>query len=144
MAPKRRRTDNEPHVRLTRWLRAQTACVEGLEIRSSPGGLGLFATRDFVPGDIIGGLPEQAILDPEAVLATDPVAIRALKLGATEPFAFWLALAGMAQDEDCHFYAYLAACPREAPDPCAWSAAQRKLLAGTPVAAQVRIQKCLP
>ena len=88
MAPKKRQratSDDEP-VRLTRWLRIQSACVEGLEIRHSPGGLGLFVARVFAP-DIIGGLLRQAILDPETVLATDPVAIRALKLGATEQSA---------------------------------------------------------
>jgi hypothetical protein len=77
------------------------------------------------------------------VLKTSAVAVRALKLGATEPFAFWLALADISQDESSPFHAYLAACPTEAPDPCSWSAEHRRLLDGTPLAAQVESQRSL-
>eukprot|EP00962_Isochrysis_galbana_P039713 scaffold14284_cov101-Isochrysis_galbana.AAC.4 len=131
------------HARLTQWLRSQSAHLDGLEIRASPSGCTLFASRAFAPGDVIGGLPTQAILDPEALLKTSAVAVRALELGATEPFAFWLALADMATDETSPFHPYLAACPAEAPDPCSWPAEQRRLLDGTPLAAQVHSQRAL-
>ena len=145
----KRRRDGEAdvasrHAALTRWLRAQGAEMRGLMIRTAPGGgSALYAHTDFSVGQSIGGLPTLAILDPLSVLHRDPVALSALARGATEPFAFWLALAVMATDHTAHFYAYLMACPQEAPEPCAWPAEDRRLLEGTPLAAQVEAQRKL-
>ena len=141
---KRPREAEPPHIGLIRWLRSRGADLDGLEIRESPGGdLGVFATRPFEPGAAIGLLPSAAIIDPVAVLHSDDVARAALAQGGSEPFAFWLALASMAQQESCGHREYLAALPREAPDPTGWPAAQRQLLAGTPLAGQVEAQRRL-
>ena len=129
-------------VALDAWLRKRGARLDGLAIRETgPADLGVFATRAFKPGDAIGFLPRNAILDPIEVLENDATAKRAVELGATPPFAFWLSLACGLKDEKHPFHPYLSSLPPEAPDPCAWPANARALLLGTPLATQVEKQR---
>ncbi len=74
---------------------------------------------------------------------SDPLAIRALRLGSSEAFAFWLTLASNARDTLHPFYPYFAALPRNSPDPCSWPASQRALLQGTPLASKIQSQRAL-
>lgn len=153
----------------------------GLTIRPSPGGdgnCGVYTTRQFAPGDTIGpsgpkgtGIHHSAIVDPVIILRHHPVAKRAVEVGgASESFAFWLALAAIAKDAEtipdttesvaCNTRTdtktkrdndrekfvphgvYLASLPREAPAPVSWSDGERsKLLAGTPLAKQAEIAR---
>ena len=127
---------------LLAWLKDRGAAVDGLAFRATPGGdLGVFATRPLAAGRPIGQLPRDAVLDPVAVLAADPVALRALRHGAAPPCAFYLALAHSAGDPSHPFQPYLAALPRASPEPCAWPPGDRALLDGTPLAAQVAAQR---
>ena len=130
-------------ARLVSWLHERGATMDGLEIRATPSGLGVFATRALAPGQPLGFLPRDAILDPLVELDSDSVARRALGLGSTAPFAFWLSLACNSKNESHPFFPYLAALPREAPDPCAWPPAERELLAGTQLGTQVEAQRRL-
>jgi hypothetical protein len=54
------------------WLTERGANLDGLEIKPSSGGLGVFATRDFVSGhsvrELIGELPAALVFDPLVVL----------------------------------------------------------------------------
>ena len=75
------------------------------------------------------------------MLENDATAKRAVELGATPPFAFWLSLACGLKDEKHPFHPYLSSLPPEAPDPCAWPANARALLLGTPLATQVEKQR---
>ena len=131
---------------LWQWLQQHGAGLDGIEISDSygDGGLGLFATRHFALGAPIGFLPRRCILDPIAVLAEDPLAVEAQRLGSSPNFAFWLSLAAAAKDPSHSHHPYLAALPSKAPDPCAWTDEQRaSLLGGTPLAKQVDGQRAL-
>lgn len=127
---------------LVHWLRDRGAKLDGLDIRATPGGsLCVVATRVFEAGEAFGELPASAIIDPTCWLAEDKVAIAAMELGGSRPFAFWLSLASAARDSAHPFAPYLGSLPREAPDPCAWPAADRALLEGTPLATQTEAQR---
>ena len=56
-------TEFEP---LLQWLRDSGAEVEGLCIGPSDvGGVGVFAMRKFLPGELIASIPRQCVLTPQ-------------------------------------------------------------------------------
>ena len=73
--------------------------------------------------------------------------------GATEPFAFWLALASLGMELEttgrisvepfAEYDDYLCSLPRESPEPCSWSKAERDALSGTQLSRQVEGQRRL-
>ena len=138
------KTDPETVGRLKEWLVAHGADLDGMDMRCNPdGSFGVYATRAFKAGSSIGNLPAELILDPIKVLATDPVAIKARAAGGSSAFSFWLSLASNRSNATHAFAPYLAALPREAPDPCAWPTAARALLTGTQLGTQVERQRQL-
>ena len=146
---------------------SSTGC--GLEIRptSSSGdsgdgscsNFGVYATADHAPGSVLGGrdIPSSRLLDPLVVLRHHPLARRAVEVGgATESFAFWLALASMAMELEttgriaagevgkfAQYDDYLWSLPRESPEPCSWSERERATLSGTQLSKQVEGQRRL-
>ena len=124
------------------WLKARGASLDGLDIKANEDGesYGVYASRALKSGDAFGRLPKEIILDPLAVLADDPVAVQALKLGGSPAVCFWFALANSSKSPSHEFAPYLASLPRSAPDPCSWSDEERALFDGTQLAVQVARQ----
>lgn len=124
------------------WLLRNGARLDGMAIKNVPGyGVGTMATRDFAPGEALGFVPKELILDPLEVLASDAIACEAQRQGGTSAFSFWLALASFARDAAHPLSGYFAALPKESPEPLAWSTDERALLSGTQLGTQVESQR---
>jgi len=123
---------------LTAWLAEGSAKFDTLEVRSDRAacGLGAFALRDLVAGEVVFVVPQKLMLTLEAAMKDTLVASVAKSLqshGEQEmpEFLMCLRLCRARRAPDDCFHAYAASMPDDSPGAASWPSLFRELLQST-------------
>lgn len=123
------------------WAEAHGGTFDGLRLAlDAYGGIGIYAARDFSPGDTLAFVPHECALTISTARESafgQRVLAAAAEWGmlheCTDELLMCLFLSAGRLDPSCERHHMIAAMPADSPEPCCWPDAVRAELAGTPV-----------
>ena len=127
--------------RVLAWASERGGVFDGLRLAlDAHGGVGLYAARDFAPGDTLAFVPRACALTAatarESALGQRILAAAAewgALAEATDELVLCVFLNWARAEPSCEWHPLVAAMPAQSPEPCCWPEPIRTELAGTPV-----------